>query len=274
MTFHRINADKPSECVVKQCDRCGGRGKYHIWGTCFRCGGDGRDPKNRDWGFPVAWTDEQCQQFLDRRLARAEARRKAAAEKRFAKQDACWAANVAKCPLLADVRRDVVLFDTQSAPKSQWPSLVLHTTQWEITFLRDAEYKGHKRALSDKQISLVESIVAKVAERAAKRAAETAAAKPVPTGRTGIEGVVVSVRLSEATVGYRTVASWKALIRCDGYKLFGTIPAAVLATVDQPESLVGSTIRFTATCQQREPGFGFYSRPTGGEVLGAAAAAG
>lgn len=270
MTFHRIKSDKPSKCVPESCRRCGGGGVVPPWGSCFRCGGCGQDPTDRGWGFPVAWTDEQCEAFVLKKDEQAEARRVSAATKRFAKRDAIWAANVEACPVLVEFREKFVLFDADGVPRHELPEVSRLATQWEAEFIRDIEAKAHRFPISEKQAALAVSIRQKIAERAAQKRAEQENAKPVPEGRVEVVGTILSVKTSEVSYGYHQSAiAWKALIRCDGYKLFGTIPASILDGVDDPKTLVGSQVKFTAKVEPKEPGFGFYSRPTSGELVAA-----
>lgn len=76
-----------------------------------------------------------------------------------------------------------------------------------------------------------------------------------PEGRLLVEGRLVSTKLVESPYG--TVR--KALVECGGgaYRVWGTVPARAEWTIGEP-------VRFTATLQrsQKDPAFGFYSRPS------------
>lgn len=263
--YPRIDADKPSKIVVSKCCRCGGSGIYGNHGTCYRCGGAGSDPSHREWGYPRSWTEEQCRAHVESRLARNDTARSRKAAKEKAKADAIWSANVEKCPGLPGLRHDFVVFDVFDIPKHQWPETLRLATAWEAQFIREIVSKAFRFAISDKQAALLASIEDKFAERAAKRAAERASAVAAPEGRVQIEGTVLSIKNYESHYGTTT----KCLIQCDGYKLFGTVPAAIVA-----DAKVGDVVRLTATVKAKEPGFGTYSRPTGGEIVRAEVAVG
>ena len=247
--FLRNNSiEKPSKTGKCRCDRCGGSGIFYIHGTCYRCGGCGVDPTYRQWAYPAAWTDEQCQAHVDLLNARNAASRERAAAKRQAKADAVYASNVAACPALDRLK--------DSDFRSHFDD-----------FVRGLYFKASSFTLSDRQLACVTKAVedkeAYLARRAAQKAEALANAKPIPAGRVAIEGTVLSIKSYSLTVGYNTnVTSLKALIQCDGYKLFGTLPASIV-----DDAKVGDAVRLTATVKEKEPGFGVYSRPTGGEIL-------
>lgn len=253
--FTRVNVEQPKQCVVEKCDRCGGSGIYYIWGTCFRCGGNGKDPTYRGWGFPKAWTDEQCQQFLDARERRLNKARDAREAKKTAKQLAVYRSNAQAYPVLGQFH------DTSGS--SGWPILRESLSERLSPVVRDILGKSVHRPLSEKQAAVLDKALADIVDRDARKAAERAAAKTPEAGRRVVEGTVVSLKESRLEVGYRqTVTQTKALVKCDGYKLFGTVPAAIVR-----DCKVGDTIRFTATVEPKEPGFGFWSRPTAGQIV-------
>ena len=82
-------------------------------------------------------------------------------------------------------------------------------------------------------------------------------------GRRVITGQVLNTKQVESQWGYTT----KVLVQCDGFRLFGSLPSSA----DAPEA--GTPVRFTATVEPKEPGFGFFSRPTKWEVAAAEVAA-
>lgn len=91
MTAHkRANIAKPQRLVNIPCTRCDGVGGNIRWPnfTCFRCGGFKVDPTIRDWAFPHGWDDNQCDQFLAKKEAQAQARRDKAEAKRRAEWEA------------------------------------------------------------------------------------------------------------------------------------------------------------------------------------------
>lgn len=252
--FARNNLiDKPSKTGRCNCTRCGGGGVVPPWGQCYRCGGRGSDPTARSWVFPAAWTDEQCEGYLQSLEQKSAARAAKSRVKAAEKAEATHAANVAACPALARLDDDEyrALFDG---------------------FVLDVYAKSHRYTLSERQLAAVakavegkDAYLERRAGWAAKKAEEQKHAKPVPSGRVEITGTVLSIKDYESDYGTTT----KALIQCDGYKLFGTVPAAIVA-----DAKVGDVVRLTATVKEKEPGFGTYSRPTGGEIVQAEVAVG
>jgi hypothetical protein len=74
-----------------------------------------------------------------------------------------------------------------------------------------------------------------------------------PTGRVVVEGKILSIKRVESDWG---VVS-KALVDCGGYRLYGTLPGNLCSDVFDRNEVV----RFKATVEPKEVGFGFYSRP-------------
>lgn len=103
---------KPEKTVAIPCTRCGGKGTFHTYGLCFRCGGECTDPTEHDWGFPVDWTDEDIVIWTNAREARNEKARDRAQERREAKAVKVLNENLAKYPGLAEVmeRKDLPAF--------------------------------------------------------------------------------------------------------------------------------------------------------------------
>lgn len=114
------------------CDRCGGRGLYHTYGTCFRCGGAKVDPTIRAWAFPADWTDEECAEWD---TAREERNRKAR-EARIANGETpepitpqlteaqlrqqTFNENAERCPKLREVVKAMKEHGIASAPNFLW----------------------------------------------------------------------------------------------------------------------------------------------------------
>jgi hypothetical protein len=65
----------------------------------------------------------------------------------------------------------------------------------------------------------------------------------------------------------------QTLIAATGEKMWGTLPASVRHAIgtDDLKALAGYRVRFDATVEvsHDDPGFGFFSRPTHGEILAA-----
>jgi RecJ-like exonuclease len=245
--FTRLNGiEKPSKTVACKCHRCYGSGTFASYGQCYRCGGNGRDPQDRAYGFPAGWSDDECQTWLDQQAARNDARRKKSAAKRRAQQDAVFAENLAACHALEDLHRLVEEVPVDSGQR-RW------LTSWEYKFAIDTRVRAFRYTLSEKQIALVASVVEKVAERKAKAAAEAETLVDAPEGRLEIAGEILSIKEYDSDFGRVT----KILVRCEGYKAFGTAPAPVVADVER-----GDHISLTATLKPKERGFATFSRPT------------
>jgi hypothetical protein len=95
---------KPTKIVKAPCHRCDGSGVFHTYGQCFRCGGQGADPTDRLWGFPVEWTDEEVSAWVIKREARNAKARARAAERAEAKRNQAWTENLAEFPQLEALR--------------------------------------------------------------------------------------------------------------------------------------------------------------------------
>jgi hypothetical protein len=138
---------------------------------------------------------------------------------------------------------------------------------WAISVLDDIARKARQYGdLSDAQAALVGRLVdelagaeAETAKRDAAAAEEAANAKPVPTGRIVVEGEVLTVKFQDNDFG----GSLKMLVAGAGWKVWGTVPAAI----DGVER--GDRVRLTATvtASDDDENFGFYSRPSKAEVL-------
>lgn len=117
-------------------------------------------------------------------------------------------------------------------------------------------------SLSEKQIELAHKLVVQTQEKASEVLAK------VPEGRTTVDGTVISTKAVDTQFG----TTYKMLVEVKSeegsYKVFGTIPSLLLDSVQG--SLKGCRVAFTAQFQPKEPGFGFFSRPTCPKLLAAA----
>ena len=166
---------KPTKCLGVPCQRCCGKGVYHTYGTCFRCGGYGQDPTEREWGFPADWTDQQIEEWQAKRLARLEANRLRRATKAQAERDRIWNENVARFPQIEGIH------------KAYWEGLVTrkYIPEWGLPedesayqvvrlmpeFCCDILEKARKFPISEKQVAAMESALAQTLERVDLQAA-------------------------------------------------------------------------------------------------------
>lgn len=128
-------------------------------------------------------------------------------------------------------------------------------------------------SLSDAQLACLvkgyEKSKVRDAERAVEQAAEAArveAADPVLDGRQTVTGHVITTKWVDSQYG----GSLKMLVRDDrGFKLWGSVPAALGYSGSERELTKGDRISFTATLEQSndDPKFGFFKRPTKAELI-------
>lgn len=134
--------------------------------------------------------------------------------------------------------------------------------------------------ITERQLALVKRIhdgtpaewEIKKAAQAARRAADEAAAQPVPvtSERVEITGEVLTVKEQEGFVpggvvwpGMSVPTVLKMLVKTDaGYKLWGTVPRDLEVTR-------GVKVAFSAKIERsdKDPKFGFFSRPTKARVV-------
>lgn len=246
--FPRANVEKPAKVVSVQCSRCYGSGVYAHYGVCFRCGGNRSDPSYRALGFPRDWSDDQCAAYVAQKDDAAAKRREKAAAKAAAAAAVIVAANVAKVPgLSAAVINGGAWIDGDKLPAG------LRGVAREIAL------DAGKREWSEKQAAAV----AAGFERVSNAAAERAAAAPVPAGRHEIEGEIVSIRSYDDG---RFGAVLKMLVKCAGFRVFGSVPAAISGAG------VGDRVRFSADVEPKEAGFGFFKRPSKAAIIAPALA--
>lgn len=230
--FPRVqNIEKPSKCVADVCSRCGGDGIYRKMrfpGTCYGCGGSGRHLTLRVWGFPVSWTDEQCQKFESARVAKNQAAQAQREEKRQAARDSQRAANFSRFPELSDLFAILATLD-------------MHDQTVGASFERD---------ITEEEVDVLKSMIERRQARDEARREKEAREILPPEGRREIAGRVLSVKRVETQWG----DSIKMVVDCDSYRLYGTVPSKLRCEV-------GHDVKFTATVQAKEKGFGFYSRP-------------
>jgi len=151
--------------------------------------------------------------------------------------------------------------------------------------LADIAHKGLVwGGITDRQLELVNSIKfgvkaswvadkeARLAERAAAdkaRAEAEAAAEPVPETdkRIHVQGEVLTVREQE---GYMGATVRKMLVKtAQGFKLWGSVPSSIY-DIDR-----GAKVEFDCAVERsdKDPKFGFFTRPTKARVVTAQAAA-
>lgn len=90
---------------------------------------------------------------------------------------------------------------------------------------------------------------------------EKAAQRPVPTGRTIIQGEILSTKTTDTQWGLTV----KMLVQGPGWRVWGTLPS------DISTATRGDVVEFTATvsASDDDESFGFYSRPTKARIIAA-----
>lgn len=152
------------------------------------------------------------------------------------------------------------------------------TAAWEIYNATDAKRDNEEMtlssmvsnlvkygSLSDKQVNFMTVLLDRIVRRdeiKAQREVERNAAKPVPVTdkRMKIVGQVVSIKTNEY------IGHVQMLVKTtDGYMLFGTLPSAF------DRDVRGQNVSFVAKVKpsDKDPKFGFFSRPAQAVVLAA-----
>jgi len=118
-------------------------------------------------------------------------------------------------------------------------------------------------SISPKQAALVRKLAsedgARKADFAARAAKLAAGGVTVPVGAATIEGTVVVVKWKDgAFPGYKWLVESDA-----GWRVWGTVPAALRDDADEPRITKGDRVRFRATVKRSDDAaFGFASRPS------------
>jgi hypothetical protein len=229
---------KGSDRIVETCSKCGGTGYYVgptgiVWDgmgrgvnepLCFDCGGKGTTSV-----------------LVSSRRAWARAQAREAAQ--IAEQNA---------------RRVALLAAWEAAGYAELAAQAETT----LTGLRSGDplATALRQAADDLNLlTATEADAQAVRDALAAIVARDAALVEVPAGRQAIEGVVLTVKSQE---GYMGASVLKMLVEVEAevgsFKVWGTFPSSLYGLGVEK----GSRVAMTATLEPREPGFGFYSRPT------------
>jgi hypothetical protein len=206
------------------------------------------------------WVRERDAARHQDKAARAEARRQAEQEQRNADRDAL----VARFPVLA------------------WLSYRTNTGESvdDGDFMRDMAEAFSRGRMTDRQAAAAVRAIERDTERRvqrerqqADRDAAAAAGVTVPTGRQQVTGFIVSARYEHNRFGGG--GQHKMLVQTDeGYRLWGTCPAALADQFLNSHAMRGARVQFTATIGPKpdgdDPLFGLFKRPTSATTLPAA----
>jgi len=164
-------------------------------------------------------------------------------------------------------------FDAYVAANPEFAAAIVDAAGHHIVIDIVGKCRAYRGEPSEAMAALVIKIATEKAEREAARAAEPSF-DPVPVpeihGRTRIEGEVIFEGIKDS--GGPFGSTHKMVVRVTptattAFKLYGTVPSAI-STVSK-----GDKVAFTARIEagDRDPDFGFFSRPTKAEIVEPAA---
>ena len=206
--------ERPKKVFPCDCHRCGGSGIMRPWGTCFRCGGVGKDPTAKDWMFPAAWTDKECAEWDSARIARNDKKREA---KRLS------GIETANLLLPESTRVRAIWFDDLAGGTLKGcPRFLFHGMDFvNDVFAKAVTFEGK---ISEKAVHYAEKAAEAMRSRYEAHLTESAARGEAPDGgRFEVTGEVLSMKAYESNFG----TCWKMLVSLPkGVKVFGSIPSA------------------------------------------------
>lgn len=130
------------------------------------------------------------------------------------------------------------------------------------TFLSSLRYQLDRDGdLSRAQVDAVPKAVERIKAQAARIAKLNAEPKkPAPSGRVVVTGEIVFVKAQDSQYG----TTWKMLVKCDGFRVWSTIPAAIETENGCFIDLKGRVVTFTATVtpSNDDESFAFAKRPS------------
>lgn len=148
----------------------------------------------------------------------------------------------------------------------------------ENDFLSDIRSRlVRNEILTEKQSAAVLRVMQREQERAERKIEEQKNAKPAPSGRVEIAGEIISRRF-DGDGGWDGRGSYKILIKCDGFKIWGSCPKSAIQHVWPPYSdydanrgkcPVGLKIKMRATLKPKDgdESFAFFSRPSNVDMI-------
>lgn len=226
--------------LVETCGRCGGRGVMVEYsstynGVCFECHGTG-------------WTATTEDRLVNRYAARIRRERKAEREApaRAAAEQAAALAAAAEVETWKAANRELVADLAAAADDGVGFAVEMMDRLADGRTLTDGQRAAAARLVEDRR-----------------------AAVPVVEGRGVITGHVVSAREQVSSYGHRSTYTTRITVKDDrGFTVWGTLSSAM----DDGRSLDewrGQRVTFTATVEasDRDATFGFFKRPTRGELL-------
>lgn len=242
--------DRADARVWEPCGRCSGTG--YVWAThveggrCFAC----HTARGRHVIKPC-YSAEKLAKLVA--TAEKKAAKKAAAEeaKKLARLNKAIA--LVGDNLWVDIKEFALPISTSS---NYWD--LSKNDKLIVELYNDAT---GTRGLSEKAADLLVKVWGNKVKWAAERAERDANSADVEEGRYIVTGTILSTKVGESDFG----TTYKMLVDCGDFRVFGSIPAAIRREHGL-ESLTGRTITFTGTFKAKEKGFGFFSRPSKAEL--------
>jgi ribosomal protein S11 len=220
-------------------------GQPMVWRSCYRCGGTGYVwAKHVEGGRCFACHTSKGRYVALKSLA-AAARTQVKKAERAAK-----AAH-------DGIRRTVAEARTFLAATPGLARALTARTSITRKFARQLATRG---SLSERQVE----VAIEVAQREAHQATLTEI--EVPEGRQMIEGTILKISEYENRFSYGGGSVWKMLVAVERngerFRIFGSVPTAIHFDAER-----GTKVRFAATLEPKEKGFGFFKRPAKAEVV-------
>lgn len=130
------------------------------------------------------------------------------------------------------------------------------------TFLSSLRYQLDRDGdLSMAQVEAVPKAVKRIEDHEARIAEREAEPKsPAPEGRVVVTGEIVFTKAQDSQYG----TTWKMLVKCDGFRVWSTIPAAIETENGCFIDLKGRVVTFTGTLERSKDdnSFAFAKRPS------------
>jgi len=234
--------------VIRTCIRCEGRGRYFP-GVCFRCNGKG------------------VEQVLASTVLAKQRRKAYENQERVRGMRSFVRGHSSLLPLLREKSPFCVSLRQQlirkgSLSDKQIDSLYATREKCARKELEKADAQRHVKVPGSQTVENT-SFFGRIPEELLT---------DVLPGRRQITGVVTSVK---ERMGFNGYGVWKMLVVVsDGshcHKIYGSVPKALLVAPGAGHAnLRGKIVSFTAAVSPSptEKGFGYYSRPVGGEIIG------
>lgn len=192
------------------------------------------------YAYPEAWTQEQVDEHVAAKAAKATAAADRKAAKKALEAAAVWAANVERFPALEAIGEG----------------------SWHVA--RDIASKARSYPLSEAQGALVTRVAAEDAQKALDASVEAAGAvvEPeaveVPEGKLELTGEVLCVKVQDGPYG----STLKMLVECGGFKVWGSVPSSI-------SPARGDVVRFNCSVERSrdDVSFGYFKRPTKAQIL-------